>query len=543
MKNLAAFKKLSETLQAKIQSRPTKTILKESTSKTREDYMEIGKLFNEENPNPSARAPESFDGRVVWKSLLGDVEDQGGCGSCWAFASTTSLAQRFNIQSRGLMNVRLSQTKLILCDWGGKKRSVDHPESPEFSSLLVVSEEGALNESACYGNTLLDACRYLYEIGTPTAECIPYDKILNLEIGDFQRIGAFNRGSPAATQLPLCTTVAGPLGDMCAGSHVDVATGEEVGVPERFFRAFHFYGLYGVPGQETESLTCNKNDKKCITLNTTGHSPVSGDLQGGDIQIRREIWRWGPVATGMEVYSDFYTFDAKNDIYDWDGEGPQVGGHAIVLLGWGEEHGKKYWIVRNSWGPDWGDGGYFRMARGSNLCGIESNVLCMIPDYFYPTGFSLGDKRSSLTLTSLDTSEHELRLTRGVTADSEEKISGTASSRESRNEISDDVLIAAGGIDPLTGYTRRVMITMPWVDFQRPVFLEDLPKWNTFVAGIDASPIAIRKVRSTQEQQRERGVVTSQIGGLYVGLVSVLILVIVIVVGMIVYRKVRRLPS
>jgi len=550
MENLAAFKKLSVTLQAKIQSRPTKTILKESTSKTIEDYKAIGKLFNEQDPNPAARAPEAFDGRVVWKSLLGEVEDQGGCGSCWAFASTTSLAQRFNIQSRGLMNIRLSQTKLILCDWGGKELTVDHPELPEFSSLLVMSEEGALNESACYGNTLLDACRYLYEIGTPTEECVPYDKILDLEIGDFQKIGAFNRGSPAATQLPLCTTVAGPLGDMCAGSHVDVATGEEVGVPERFFRAFHFYGLYGVSEQEAESLTCNKNDKKCIALDAklrmksgTGYSSGSGDQHGGDIQIRREIWRWGPVATGMKVYPDFYTFDAKNDIYDWDGRGPQVGGHAIVLLGWGEERGKKYWIVRNSWGPDWGDGGYFKMARGTNLCEIESNVLCMIPDYFYPTGFSLGDKRSSLTPTSDDTSEHELRLAGGAAAESAGKISGTSSFRENRDEISDNVLVAAGGIDPLTGYTRRVMITMPWVDFQRPVFLEDLPKWETFVAGIDSSPAAIKKVQAANEGRREKDVNASQIGGLYVGLVSVLILLVVIVSGIIIYRKVKQLPS
>lgn len=522
--HLTAFRKLSSTLQAKIQSRPTKTFLVDSSKATKTSYAKTGKLFNLEDPNPAFRVPESFDGRIVWNGLLGKIENQGGCGSCWAFASTAMLAQRFNIQSRGLMNISLSQTKLILCDWGGAELEIDHPELPDFSQNLVGAEGGGLNNTACYGNSLIDACRYLYEIGTCTEECIPYDKVLDLEIGDFQKIGSFHRGSPAATQLPLCSAVAGPIGDMCAGSHVDTATGQESGNPERFYRAYHFYGLYGVPGEEIAG--------------TAHFDALKQATKGGEIQIRREIWRWGPVATGMQVYPDFYTFDAPREIYKWNGKGPQVGGHAVVILGWGEEKGVKYWIVRNSWGASWGDKGYFRMIRGENNCGIEGNVMCMIPDYFYPTGFVLGDTRSALSPTSAPSSHHSESLPPGH-ADPELSIHGATTFRENRNMISDNVLTAAGGIDPMTGFTRRVMITMPWIDFQRPIYLEDLPDWSTFVAGLDSSPKARRALRAEYDKVREKTVVDSETRQIYIAVIIVLVIVIIGVLGISTYKRFR----
>lgn len=50
--------------------------------------------------------------------------------------------------------------------------------------------------------------------------------------------------------------------------------------------------------------------------------------------------------------------------------------HAVNLVGYGEEAGKKYWLVRNSWGADWGEKGYYRLSRDhNNHCKIHETAL------------------------------------------------------------------------------------------------------------------------------------------------------------------------
>jgi hypothetical protein len=46
--------------------------------------------------------------------------------------------------------------------------------------------------------------------------------------------------------------------------------------------------------------------------------------------------------------------------------------HSILIVGWGEENGVKYWTCMNTWGATWGEHGFFRILRGKNECSIES---------------------------------------------------------------------------------------------------------------------------------------------------------------------------
>ena len=46
--------------------------------------------------------------------------------------------------------------------------------------------------------------------------------------------------------------------------------------------------------------------------------------------------------------------------------------HSIILVGWGEEKGVKYWIAMNTWGTSFGENGFFKLLRGENDCNIET---------------------------------------------------------------------------------------------------------------------------------------------------------------------------
>ena len=54
--------------------------------------------------------------------------------------------------------------------------------------------------------------------------------------------------------------------------------------------------------------------------------------------------------------------------------------HAVVIVGFGEEEGRKYWKVKNSWGENWGSSGFFKIIRDGNPhCGLGayfSVALC-----------------------------------------------------------------------------------------------------------------------------------------------------------------------
>lgn len=74
----------------------------------------------------------------------------------------------------------------------------------------------------------------------------------------------------------------------------------------------------------------------------------------------------GPIIVGLsgEHIGDDFMYYAGG-IYTGEEIPPadKSGGHAVLLVGYGEEDGEKYWLVQNSWGEDWGEDGYVRLSR------------------------------------------------------------------------------------------------------------------------------------------------------------------------------------
>lgn len=74
--------------------------------------------------------------------------------------------------------------------------------------------------------------------------------------------------------------------------------------------------------------------------------------------------QYGSVTAAFTVYEDFVNY--KSGVYRHT-SGSALGGHAVKIIGYGED----YWIVNNSWNNSWGDNGTFKIAFGE--CGIDSS--------------------------------------------------------------------------------------------------------------------------------------------------------------------------
>ncbi|KAM6980147.1 pro-cathepsin H-like [Aplochiton taeniatus] len=79
-----------------------------------------------------------------------------------------------------------------------------------------------------------------------------------------------------------------------------------------------------------------------------------------------------PVSFGYEVTADFVHY--KDGIYTSTlcKNTTDSVNHAVLAVGYGEENGTLYWIVKNSWGTKWGMEGYFLIERGHNMCGLAA---------------------------------------------------------------------------------------------------------------------------------------------------------------------------
>nr|CAD1830018.1 unnamed protein product [Ananas comosus var. bracteatus] len=123
-------------------------------------------------------------------------------------------------------------------------------------------------------------------------------------------------------------------------------------------------------------------EKKCKDKNLlweeTKHFSINAYRINSDPRdIMTEVYTNGPVEVAFTVYEDFAHY--KSGVYKHV-TGDVMGGHAVKLIGWGtSDKGEDYWLLANQWNRGWGDDGYFKIARGTNECGIEEDVVAGLP--------------------------------------------------------------------------------------------------------------------------------------------------------------------
>lgn len=87
----------------------------------------------------------------------------------------------------------------------------------------------------------------------------------------------------------------------------------------------------------------------------------------------KEAVNIGPVSVAIEADTSVFQF-YSGGVIDSVKCGNNLD-HGVLIVGYGNENGKDYWLVKNSWGINWGDGGFVKIGRSSSvddegICGI-----------------------------------------------------------------------------------------------------------------------------------------------------------------------------
>jgi len=144
------------------------------------------------------------------------------------------------------------------------------------------------------------------------------------------------------------------------------------GLPSQAFEYIYFNG-----GIDTESsYPYEGEDDNCRYDPSNIGAKISGIVnitQGDENSIVDAVANVGPISIAFEVLDDFMDYDSgvySNSDCSTD---PSSVNHAVLIVGYNvttDSSKTDFWIVKNSWGEDWGLNGYFWIQRGVNMCGL-----------------------------------------------------------------------------------------------------------------------------------------------------------------------------
>ncbi|KAI1278149.1 Digestive cysteine proteinase 3 [Halotydeus destructor] len=133
-------------------------------------------------------------------------------------------------------------------------------------------------------------------------------------------------------------------------------------------------------GLDTEASYPYEAEDGVCRYNKTSIGAVMKDYvdidHGNEMALQSAVANIGPVSVAIDASSNYFSLygggvynhgDCGNTHDDLD--------HGVTVVGYGTTNGQDYYIVKNSWGTDWGTAGYMQLARNDgNLCGIATQA-------------------------------------------------------------------------------------------------------------------------------------------------------------------------
>uniref|UniRef100_A0A914E368 Uncharacterized protein n=1 Tax=Acrobeloides nanus TaxID=290746 RepID=A0A914E368_9BILA len=146
-------------------------------------------------------------------------------------------------------------------------------------------------------------------------------------------------------------------------------------------KAFEYVHEHGLMTWEDYPYVAQRQNSCLLHGNKTTSLAVAYQLNPDELSIIDWLVNYGPVNIGINVPPDMKPY--AGGIYhpsDYDCMGKILGTHALNIVGYGtSDAGEKYWIIKNSWGQNWGiEKGYYYMARGINSCGVEDEPIGLL---------------------------------------------------------------------------------------------------------------------------------------------------------------------